>query len=70
MTGVQTCALPIYQAPELWEQLDNWRFAITDNTAIECTFMPPWQILKTIESAKEFFGPEILDDIQQTFNDL
>lgn len=55
---------------DFWEQLDNWRQAIADVTSIECTFMPPWQILKTIESAKKFFGPEILDDIQRTYNDL
>lgn len=55
---------------ELWEQLDNWRQAIADVTGIDCNFRPPWQILKTIETAKEFFGPDILDDIQRTYNDL
>lgn len=55
---------------DLWEQLDNWRQAIADVTGIDCNFCPPWQILKTVESAKEFFGPSILDDIQRTFNDL
>ena len=56
--------------PELWEQLDNWRQAITDNTSIDCTFMPPWRILKLLKTAQDHFGPEILEDIQSTYNDL
>lgn len=58
------------QPNELWEQLDNWRHAIADNTCIDCTFMPPKKILELIKKAEDFFGPEIRDDIQRTFNDL
>jgi len=58
------------QPNELWEQLDNWKWAIMDATSINPFEMPPWQILKVVEEAQKFYGPEVLDDIQRAFNDI
>jgi hypothetical protein len=58
------------QPLELWEQLDNWRLAISENTCIDCTFMLPREILNVLKKAEEFFDPGIYDDLQRTFNDL
>lgn len=58
------------QPIEIWEQMDNWRIAISENTSINCTFMSGKQILNVIKKAEDFFGPDIYDDLQRTFNDL
>jgi hypothetical protein len=54
----------------VWEQLDTWKWAIMDATSINPFDMPPWEIIKVIEEAQKLHGPEVLDDIQRTYNNI
>ena len=53
-----------------WEIVDNWRWAIGTNSADEVqSSATPGTIMMWLNAAVKLLGPELLEDIQRTYDE-
>lgn len=57
-------------SPAEYEVVDNWRFAVVANSDNDIELATPTRVLSRIIQLEKLFGPEILDDIQRSYNEL
>lgn len=56
-------------SPAEYEVIDNWRFAVAANSD-NAVLATPTKVLSRIIELENLFGPEVLNDIQQSYNEL
>lgn len=62
--------LAIHTLPQdQWELIDAWRWAVAQNTRANAWLATPAAILTLVDSAMKLLGPEVLGDIQRTFDE-
>ena len=56
--------------PAEYEVVDNWRFAVVANSDNDIELATPSRVLSRIIQLENLFGPEILDDIQRSYDEI
>lgn len=59
----------IFNLPDdQYECIDRWRDALAEHTSNQVSLADPRQLLKWIELTREILGPDVFNDIKETFD--